>query len=140
MKKSPLNKISKKRLAIGKFVGLKRTPMKRRITPTISRETAKIIEERSNGSCEFRDCPNGPIESAHIKHRQMGGRHGDAQKIYDDQRNVARLCQLHHSICDNRIYKPEYRAEIRSFIKNKIGWYDWVREYSIPIGEKDEQE
>jgi hypothetical protein len=94
----------------------------------IPKSTIIAVIERSGGICEAPGCRHVAEVFAHIVHRGMGGRKGEAKKMIHDPRNVAHLCILHHDILDWRIFEQVIRAIILAALKIKLGWPSWAEE------------
>jgi len=89
------------------------------------------VRLRSGDSCEILECRRKDwrgLQYAHIIHRGIGGRNGDAEKIINNSRNLAHLCCYHHDVLDRRVWDPALRAEMLETLKLKIGWYEWAEE------------
>lgn len=113
MKRTPINKISKKKAQEIK-------------------ETQNLIYPPACCLCHKAFDIRG-IERMHIKHRGMGGRFGDMRDIYNDRRNTGFGCGRCHDIIDGRI-KSDKREQMREELKQLTGWYGWSEEYGINEG------
>jgi len=97
----------------------------------IPESVTQIIKERSGGRCEVDDCVRldwRGIVCAHIQHRGIGGRNGEAEKIINDPRNIAYICCHHHDVIDSRVYDPIEKQKIIPMLKEKLGWNEWANE------------
>lgn len=115
---------------------LKRSSIKHKVKRyPISQTEIDIVIERSGGVCEncgtTRSC-----QIAHIVPRGMGGVQSKNAHIINEHRNMTYLCKFDHDVIDRQVDYPLLRGAILSTIKNKIGWYEWQKEFNVPV--KDE--
>jgi len=92
----------------------------------------KQIVERAGGVCEYTGTHGDfrGLQRAHIVHRKIGGRNGPMEKIIDDPRNSALVTADIHDLIDGRRHGwPGEREKVLAYLKNKIGWYEWSKEY-----------
>lgn len=110
---------------------MKRSPLKRKPPPGIPQETRLAVWDRSLRCCEWCGAGWGEValQLAHIKHRQMGGRHGKWFWIIHAPRNVALLCVHCHDTLDLRNFDKELSTTIRDGLKKKLDWDSWDEEY-----------
>lgn len=52
-------------------------------------------------------------------------------KAIHDSRNVALLCLKCHNILDRRAWNPEVREKMMTFLKDKLDWAGWQKEYEV---------
>ena len=94
-------------------------------------ESTKIeVRRRSGDKCEY--CGGlgdwRGLQFAHLVHRGIGGRNGEAETLINNTRNIAHLCCRCHDILDGRQWGPQLKAEILDELKNKLGWDAWAAE------------
>jgi len=97
----------------------------------ISEKTLIEIKHRSENRCEVLGCMRldwRGLHAAHIVHRGIGGRSGEAEKQINDARNVAYLCAYHHDVLDGRNYQPWERKEFLPLLKERLNWGEWAKE------------
>jgi len=89
------------------------------------------VRRRSGNWCEVDGCVRldwRGLQFAHIVHRGIGGRNGEAEKMIHDPRNVAHSCAYHHGVIDGRQWDPQLKAEILEALKIKLCWRSWADE------------
>lgn len=75
----------------------------------------EALMERSNGRCEWPECPSWGTDMAHLIGRGMGG---SAERDRID--NVALLCRFHHDLLDGRSHH-QLRREILKLLRVGMG-------------------
>jgi len=97
----------------------------------IPESSLKAILERSGNRCEVDGCNRldwRGLQCAHIRHRKMGGRKGEAEDIINDPRNIAYICCYHHDLIDGRVYHPYEKPKVIAQLKETINWDEWALE------------
>ena len=112
---------------------MKRSPVKRKLPPSIPQETRLAVWDRAGAKCEWCSTTyrGDRLQLAHLEHRKLGGRHGIMAKAIHDSRNVALLCLKCHNILDRRAWNPEVREKMMTFLKDKLDWAGWQKEYEV---------
>ncbi len=117
---------------------LKRSPLKHKAKRyPISQAEINIVMERSGEVCE--NCGTSrSCQIAHITPRGIGGVQARNAHIINEHRNMTYLCKFDHDVIDRRVDFSMLRGAMLSTLKDKIGWYEWQKEFNISV--KDEND
>ena len=99
----------------------------------VPKEELRKVDERCEDRCEFCGLEIGNFfDYAHIKHRMLGGRHGEMAKIINEHRNIAKVHRMCHQIID-KLFKISNGRYLNSMnkLKQRIRWYEWAEEFGI---------